>query len=134
MPDPKALHCSVITPDELVLECDATFVTLPAHDGQVGFLRDRAPMLCKLGVGELRIEAPDGNRRYFLDGGFAQMLDNQLTILTDRADPAGDIDQAGADAELTEAIAMQAPDQASRDAKDLALARARARRRLAAKR
>ncbi len=68
------------------------------------------------------------------DGGFAQMLDNQLTILTDRADPAGDIDQAGADAELTEAIATQAPDQASREAKDRALARARARRRLAAKR
>lgn len=128
------LHCNVITPEKSVIECDATSVVLPAHDGEIGFLKNRAPLLCKLGMGELRVATLQGDRHYFLDGGFAQMVNNELTILTERADEAASIDPAKAEAELKEAQAMPALDLASREVKDHALARAKLRKRIAAER
>ena len=81
-------RCSVITPEAAVLEAEVTSVVFPAHDGQIGVLRDRAPLLCKLGIGELRADTLDGLRRYFIDGGFAQVFENRVTVLTKRALPA----------------------------------------------
>nr|MDP9122840.1 F0F1 ATP synthase subunit epsilon [Acidobacteriota bacterium] len=78
-------HLSVITPERAVLETDATFVAFPAHDGEVGILKDRAPLLFRLGAGVMRVEAPEGKRALFVAGGFAQMVDNRLTILTEQA-------------------------------------------------
>ncbi len=99
-------HCSVITPERAVLETDAMFVALPAHDGEVGVLRNRAPMLYKLGTGELRVEAPEGKHLLFVDGGFAQMVDNRLTLLTEQAKRLEEIDAAGVDRALAEARAL----------------------------
>ena len=130
MAEPRTLHCSLITPQEQVIECDATSVALPAHDGQMGFLHNRAPLLCKLGVGELRIGSTAGEHRYFIDGGFAQMLNNELTVLTEHAKPASDIDAARANEQLLEAAGLESGDAASREKKDLALARARSRKRI----
>ncbi len=134
MADSKTLHCNLITPDRQVFECDATSISLPAHDGSVGFLTNRAPLLCKLGVGELTVESPGSTHRYFLDGGFAQMLNNDLTILTEHAEESAGISAASADADLANAAAMTASDPASRAGKDAALARARARKRIASSR
>ncbi|MEE9295204.1 MAG: ATP synthase F1 subunit epsilon [Phycisphaerae bacterium] len=131
MADGKTLRCLLITPEQQVLECDATMVALPVHDGEMGFLTNRAPLLCKLGVGELRVSSVDGDQRFFLDSGFAQMLNNELTILTEGAEAASDIDLAQVEKELQDASAMPAADPALRKAKDLAVARAKARKRVA---
>lgn len=131
MADTKTIHCNLITPDRQVLECDAISISLPAHDGKIGFLKNRAPLLCKLGAGELCIVTADEKHRYFLDGGFAQMLSNDLTILTENAEAAADIDAADADQALRKAMEMPGKDHPSRAAKDRALARARARKRIA---
>ncbi len=99
-------HCSVITPERAVLEADATFVAFPAHDGEVGVLRNRAPLLYKLGAGELRVETPEGKHRLFVDGGFAQMVENRLTILTEQAKRVEEIDRAAAERALAEARSL----------------------------
>lgn len=99
-------QCSVITPERAVLETDATFVAFPAHDGEVGILRDRAPLLFKMGIGVLRVETPEAEHRLFVDGGFAQMVDNRLTLLTEQAKRAEDIDRAAAGRALEEARAL----------------------------
>ena len=99
-------HCSVITPERAVLEADATFVAFPAWDGEVGILKHRAPLLYKLGAGELRVESPDGNERLFVAGGFAQMVEDRLTILTEQAKRPEEIDRAAAQRALAEARAM----------------------------
>jgi F-type H+-transporting ATPase subunit epsilon len=96
-------HCSVITPERAVLETEATFVAFPAWDGEVGILHDRAPLLFKMGAGELRVESPEGNQRLFVDGGFAQMVDNKLTLLTEQAKRIEEIDTAAVERALTEA-------------------------------
>ncbi len=126
----EKLHCNLITPDAQLLDCAATFVAIPGHDGQFGFLKNRAPLLCKLGVGELRIDTDDGTRRYFVDGGFAQMLSNTLNVLTERAEAAGDIDIASADEELRKALSLTVSEAGSAEARDLAVRRARARKRI----
>lgn len=99
----ETFHCSVITPERAVLETEATFVAFPAHDGEVGILPGRAPLLFKMGIGELRVESPEGNHRFFVDGGFAQMVENRLTLLTEQARAVEEIDRAAAERALAEA-------------------------------
>lgn len=101
-------HCSVITPERAVLEADATFVAFPAHDGEVGILKNHAPLLYKLGVGLLRVETPEEKHAFFVDGGFAQMVENRLTLLTEQARPASEIDRAIAEKAREEARALPA--------------------------
>ena len=117
-------QCSVITPERAVLETQATFVAFPAHDGEVGILKNRAPLLYKLGIGELRVESPEGNHRLFVDGGFAQMVENRLTILTDQAKRIDEIDRAAAQRALEEARTLPTVTDADFAARQRAMKRA----------
>ena len=91
---------AIVTPEALVLEGKAAEVQFPAHDGQVGILNHRAPLLTKLGTGLMTLKSIDGSKQYAISGGYAQMKDNVLTILTDQA-IAGDKLQPQQLAELT---------------------------------
>lgn len=123
-------HCSVITPERAVLECEAKFVAFPAHDGEVGVLPNRAPLVCKLGIGPLRVEGTDREHLFFIDGGFAQMLNNRLTILTEQARKVEELDAAAAQRSLSDALAMKIPDDAAYVARGNAVKRARAQKRM----
>ena len=127
----ETFHCTIVTPERTVLDCDATFVAFPAHDGEVGVLPHRAPLVYKLGIGLLRVECVGERHVLFADGGFAQMLGNQLTILTSSARRAAELDPAAAEKALQEARAMRIPDDAAYATRTNALARARAQLRLA---
>jgi F-type H+-transporting ATPase subunit epsilon len=127
-------HCSVITPERAVLEADATFVAFPAHDGEVGILPGRAPLLYKLGIGVLRVEGPTlaggaggagGEESLFVDGGFAQMVEDRLTILTEQAKRPSEIDRAAAERALAAAHDLPAESDAEFAARQRALERAR---------
>ncbi len=118
-------RCSVVTPEAAVLETEANFVAFPAHDGEVGVLHDRAPLLFELGSGLLRVETGDGEHRLFVSGGFAQMVDNRLTVLTEEAIEPGSIDRDQARQDLERAKAMSARDEMSMTHRQLALDRAR---------
>jgi F-type H+-transporting ATPase subunit epsilon len=118
-------HCSVITPERAVLETDATFVAFPAHDGEVGILRNHAPLLYKLGVGVLRVETPEEKHAFFVDGGFAQMVENRLTLLTEQAKSVNEIDRAAAERSLDEARSLPAKGEAEIAARQRAVQRAR---------
>ena len=80
-----AFHCDIVTPDREVFQESVTGVILPAHDGQVGILTGRAPMLVKLGSGTLTAHTTGGDRTFNISGGVAQMKDNKLTVLTEKA-------------------------------------------------
>lgn len=110
-------HCKLITREAVLLDQPAHAAVVPAWDGSFGVLPGRAPMVARLGTGALRLDFPDqpnakdpgagkgGSRSYFLDGGFVQMVDNALTILTEQAVPAESLQLADAEAELAEAEA-----------------------------
>jgi F-type H+-transporting ATPase subunit epsilon len=133
MADRKQLHCSIITPERAVLEADATFVAVPLHDGEMGFMPGRAPIVAKLGVGELRVEKPDGAERFLVTGGFVQVLRNEVNVLTSRAVSVEDLTRDAARAALTTAEAMPALTDADFTARQTAIAHARAALRLATK-
>ncbi len=127
-----SFECVVVTPEQQVLEATVSQAIVPGHDGQVGILTGRAPILLKLGVGTLRVDEIGGKQRtFFIDGGVAQMKDNRLTILTDEAMPADQINAESARAEQAEAEARVATDAASRKQKEHQLARARVKRQIA---
>ena len=126
-------HCSVITPERAVLETEATFVAFPAWDGEVGILPDRAPLLYKMGTGELRVESPQGNHTLFVDGGFAQMVENRLTLLTEQAKRIEQIDPAAAERALAEARTMPMVSDADFAARQRAVKRAEVQLHLVAK-
>ncbi|MEP0841586.1 MAG: ATP synthase F1 subunit epsilon [Phycisphaerae bacterium] len=103
------LHCSVITPEAAVYEGPVESVVLPAHDGEIGILVDRAPLMCKLGAGRLRVRtAGPAEEAWFIDGGFAQVVDNRVVVLTQKAIRPDRIDRAAAQAQLAAAQAQLA--------------------------
>jgi len=128
---PGTFKVSVVTPEREVLAAEARFVALPAHDGEVGILARRAPLLVQLGAGLLRVEEASGAKRtLFVAGGFAQMVDDKLTLLTEEArDPAA-LSANAAAAQLGEAQALPERSAAEVTRKERAVARARALRRL----
>jgi F-type H+-transporting ATPase subunit epsilon len=129
----NTFHLSVITPERAVLECDATFVAFPAHDGELGVLRNRAPLVCRMGIGALRVESDGGNHTLFVDGGFAQVVENKLTLLTGQAKQIDELDRDSARQAMVEAKAMPMPDDAAYDARQKAMQRAQVQLRLAKK-
>lgn len=130
MADSGTFQCSVVTPERAVLECEAKFVTLPAWDGEIGILRNRAPLVCRLGIGELRVETPSEKHSLFLDGGFAEMSDNRLTILTSAAKLPDELTQAEIDASLEAARDIEVRDELSYKARQAAQQRARVQRKM----
>ena len=89
---PGSVQCVVVTPERAVLDEAVDFVALPMYDGELGVLPGRAPLIGRLGYGELRLRRGTTARRFFVDGGFAQVRSNVVTVLTPRAIRGEDID------------------------------------------
>lgn len=81
------MRVSVISPEAALYEGDATSVVAPAFDGEVGILTGHAPMMTILGKGELRIEGGDA-RKFTIEGGFLQVVQNQVRVVTERGSVA----------------------------------------------
>lgn len=125
-------RCNVVTPEEKVLDEDVTYVSFPAWDGQMGIAPGRAALLVKLGVGPMRLDFPNGASRYYLiEGGFAQMVGNTLSILSDKSTPAERLVGADAAAELDRVMQMPVGTEEERKAKERAVQAAREKRHLA---
>lgn len=121
------LHCIVVTPEKTALEEVTDFVALPLYDGEYGVAPDHSPVIARLGYGELRLKT--GGRtdvRYYLDGGFVQVADNVVSILTERAIPASEINVDAAHKELEAAMRRPANTPERMEARDRDIARARA--------
>ncbi len=124
MSDGKSIRLVVITPEHEVLQETTDAVVIPAHDGELGVLTDRAPLMCELGIGQLRYHAAHITRRLFIDGGFAQVNENRVIVLTSRAIMAEDIspelvaeaERIAAEATGHDAEAVAAREQAQRRA------------------
>jgi F-type H+-transporting ATPase subunit epsilon len=126
----RSLQCVLVTPERAVLDEPGDFVALPMYDGELGVLPGRAPLIGRLGAGELRVRRGEQTKRFFVDGGFAQVRANVVTVLTPRAVRAEDIDpNAAAQALATALTPGQTPQE--RDAKLKEQERARAQLRMA---
>jgi F-type H+-transporting ATPase subunit epsilon len=82
------LTVSVISPERTLFEGPATSVVAPAYDGEVGILTGHAPMMTLLGRGTLRLEGGGAPQRFTVDGGFLQVVDDHVRIVTEHAQQA----------------------------------------------
>jgi F-type H+-transporting ATPase subunit epsilon len=102
----KTFRCSIVTPEAQVMDDQVLYASFQAWDGQHGVMPGQSPLLTKLGSGPLRLDFPEGGSRwYLLDGGFAQIQDGSLALLTEGAMPSENINLQQAEAELAEANA-----------------------------
>lgn len=105
----KSFDIRLVTPAGKLLDGQATYANVPAHDGQMGFQADRAPIVFELGLGELRVDfTAGGSRSYLIEDGFGQMANNKLTVLTTKAWPVEELEAAAAQAELAAVDAKKA--------------------------
>ena len=88
MAAPK-LKVAVISPERTVYEGDADMVVVPAWDGELGILRGHSPLLTLLGSGSLRITNGSSEQSFHVEGGFMQVAEDVVTVLSERADAAG---------------------------------------------
>lgn len=103
------LNLVLVTPEKTLFDRPVKSIRLPMYDGSAGIYPGRAPLVGRLGVGELQLNPTDGaDERYFIDGGFVQVKGTTVSILTNSAQPVSEIDRAEAQAELDAAVAERA--------------------------
>ena len=82
------LTVSVISPERVLFEGEASSVVAPGYDGELGILSGHAPLMTVLGTGVLRLEgAGAGGSRFQVQGGFLQVVDNVVRVVTESATP-----------------------------------------------
>lgn len=96
------LHINIIAPDRTVWDADAEEVILPSSTGQLGVLRGHAPLLTALDVGVMRVRMDKEWIPIVLMGGFAEVENDQLTILVNGAEEGSKINKAEAEKNLEE--------------------------------
>jgi F-type H+-transporting ATPase subunit epsilon len=106
-PVSRDLQCVVVTPEKAVFDQHADFVALPMYDGELGVLPGRAPLIGRLGYGELRVQKGKETRSLYVDGGFVQVRSNVVTVLTARALTPEEIKPDAAQQALASALAAQ---------------------------
>jgi len=82
------LKVSVISPERVLYEGTARGVIAPAFDGEVGILPMHAPLMTLLGRGTLRVDTAEGEQRFQVDGGFLQVVDDAVRVVTEQATAA----------------------------------------------
>ncbi|MGD0091513.1 MAG: ATP synthase F1 subunit epsilon [Planctomycetota bacterium] len=131
MAEDKSLHVSVITPAKPVYDGEAVSVVVPAFDGELGVLPGHASMLALLGTGELRVTATDGTlSRLAVRGGFLQIHQNKVTVLSQESLMAEDIAAESLAAEIKKLDAEKPTKLEEREALEAKRAWAKVRQRV----
>ncbi|MHB0938072.1 MAG: ATP synthase F1 subunit epsilon [Armatimonadota bacterium] len=90
---PHAFDIEVVAVDHKVYTGQAVSVTIPGADGYFGILSGHAPLIASLGVGVITIAPPTGQPVVLaVSGGFAEVVDDHVTILAETAELAHEID------------------------------------------
>ena len=123
------LQVELVSPERILWSGEADMVVARTADGDIAFLTGHSPFIGALGIGAVSIRATGGTEeRAAVHGGFVEVSGDRVTILSDVAELAGDIDAARARRALEEAERSQREGDAEVEA---ALRRARLRVELA---
>lgn len=92
------LHLKIVTPEKLILEEDVDEVMVPSSEGELGILPHHTNLMARLSPGELKIKRNGKIENLASGGGFMEMSNNTLTILTDLAVKEENIDEKAVEA------------------------------------
>lgn len=91
------MHVDVVSAEKQVYSGPVTMLIAPAEMGEVGIAPRHAPMVTRIKPGEVKVELSDGSHEsFFVSGGILEVQKSVVTILTDTAIRADDIDEAEA--------------------------------------
>jgi F-type H+-transporting ATPase subunit epsilon len=116
----------IVTPEETTFDQMVDGVVLPLIDGEAGVLPGHAPMIGRLGPGELRVRSGSDESRFYVDGGFVQVESNVVSVLTGNSLPAAKLDITVAKNALAKAENEPSDTLALSDIKRRAVAQAKA--------
>jgi F-type H+-transporting ATPase subunit epsilon len=114
------IQLEIVSPTRLLLTRDVDMVVMPAYEGDLAAMPQHAPMITLLRGGVISIyEGSNITDRFFVDGGFAEIMPDRCTILADAAVPVGELNLAGSQARLKAAeerwVEVDKMDNAARD-------------------
>lgn len=89
------IHVDIVSAEREIFSGDAEAVFAPAVLGEVGVLPGHAAMLTRLGPGEVRVTLPGGEHQaFYVSGGMLEVQPKVVTVLSDTAVRAHDLDEA----------------------------------------
>nr|YP_009332923.1 ATP synthase CF1 epsilon subunit [Membranoptera tenuis]AKL79179.1 ATP synthase CF1 epsilon subunit [Membranoptera tenuis] len=110
-----SLKIQIIAPDKIVWDADAEEVILPSSTGQLGILTGHIPLLTALDIGVMRVKINKEWQPIILLGGFAEIENNQLTILVNGAETISEVDLEEAQRNLEEATNLLSTAQTNKE-------------------
>jgi F-type H+-transporting ATPase subunit epsilon len=130
----ETIQLEIVTPERLVVNDTAEYIEIPGKTGYLGVLPGHAPLITELAVGAISYNNAGKTKRLAVAWGFAEVLQNKVTILAETAEKAEDIDTARAEAakKKAEAEIQKAGAEGNKDAQ-AALDRANTRLEVAGK-
>ena len=120
------IKITVVTPESTAVDVEVDRITVPLIDGAAQILVGHAPMIGRLGPGELKTFSGSSSERYYVDGGFVQVENNSVSVLMGKCVVAGEIDLTEAKAALKEAQELETGNPELQDIKQKAVAQAHA--------
>jgi len=93
----ETFEIEIVTPERVVERDQVTELQLPTPNGYIGVLAGHAPLITEVGIGEISYRADNVPYKIAVAWGFAEVLQNKVTILAETAERAEDIDLARAE-------------------------------------
>ena len=83
----------IVTPEELLFKDEIQFVVVPEVNGELGVLRNHAPLIAALDVGIMRYTDSNGAiKKVAISGGFMEVMSNETRVLAETAERGSQID------------------------------------------
>src|SRR5678816_2586534 len=98
-----ALQLQVVTPERLVVETEADEVQLPGSEGYLGILPGHAALITLLKPGVLSYRRSGRSEAFAVSSGFAEVLEDRVSVLADLAESGNEIDARAAEQERSKA-------------------------------
>ena len=97
------LKLEIISPKEKVISTEAKQVVLPTESGEIGLLTGHIPLVTQLKLGTLKVINESIQEAFAIQGGFAQLVSDKISILTDEAIAASDLEASAIEASINAA-------------------------------
>lgn len=93
----KTIQIDIVSAEEEIWSGQGTMIFAPAEMGEMGIAPEHAPLLTRLKPGEVRVQQESGEEQFFyVSGGMLEVQGHVVTILSDTALRAADLDEAAA--------------------------------------
>jgi len=93
----STIHCDIVSAESEIFSGDVSMVVVSGEEGELGIVPRHAPLLTRLKPGQVRVMLPDGGEEfYYISGGMLEVQPHVVSVLSDTAQRAGDLDEAAA--------------------------------------